>query len=301
MKELSSITPRELFFRWWSERWVRGLVLMLIPIGIIDSAYTIAMAFIYGPEIEFNPITRAFLAAGLWFPWALFNILSFTFFCMMAGSYYLHTRLKPAGPDTTILSLIIALRIGMVGYNVTFFYLPWVSGMVFPPFWAAGISFLVAFYWINKLLKRQHDVSWRQTKYYFKSKYDNYRDAKLISSTGIKKQESTSPKPTHRDLKQVIKDEIPRREVPWWKSTWFRRSFYICCSLLSVVLMGLSIQIISELTGLSDWSSEHGPYYVLNEITGPPVMASFLAIIFFMGLAIGLIFKAFTESDYIDI
>ncbi|RLI55334.1 MAG: hypothetical protein DRO87_09105, partial [Candidatus Thorarchaeota archaeon] len=113
VKNLSTITARELLIGWWAERWVRGIVLTLIPIGIGDSIYTVAMATEYGVEIEFNPITRELLNLGLWLPWAVLNVLGFTFFCMMAGSYYLHTRWRPGGPDTFVFSFIIALRVAM--------------------------------------------------------------------------------------------------------------------------------------------------------------------------------------------
>ena len=300
MKNLGSITSRELFFGWWRERWVRGLVLMLIPIGVIDSAYTIAMVLQYGPEIEFNPITRAILAAGLWFPWALLNILGFTFFCMMAGSYYLYTRTRAEGPDTLALSFVIAIRVSMVGYNVTFYYLPYVGGMVFPPFWAFAITFVLTLYWMNKLLKRQYDISWAHTKYYFKSHYDNYKDAKLISSAGIEKEAPTNTHYLATSTKS-IKDELPKREGPWWKSSWAIRVFYLTCGILSIVLMGFSIQLIGQLTGLTDWKNQHGSYFVLNDVTGPPVMASFLAIVFFMGISIAMIMRAFSTSDYPDV
>jgi len=300
MKNLSTITINELFTGWWTERWVRGLVLMLIPIGIIDSVYTVAMTSIYGFEIEFNPITRELLAAGLWFPWAITNVLGFTFFCMMAGSYYLHTRSRPEGPDTFALSFVIALRVAMVGYNVTFYYIPWAGGMVYPPFWSAGISFVVTLYWMNKLLNRVYDISWAQTKHILRSRYDNYRDAKLITSTGIRKRVTTSSRNWNRESKIDIKNEIPKTKRVWWKGTWLKRVVYISGAFVSILMIGLSIQVINEITGLSSYS-EGVNYFVLNEVTGPPFMASFLAIIFFMGISLGLIFKAFSESEDADI
>ncbi|MCJ7817886.1 MAG: hypothetical protein MUP60_03455, partial [Candidatus Thorarchaeota archaeon] len=220
--------------------------------------------------------------------------------CMMAGSYYLHTRRRPGGPDTLALSFVIALRVAMVGYNVTFFYIPWAGGMVYPPFWAGGISFAVTLYWMNKLLNCQHDITWDQTKYFFRRRYDNYRDAKLITSTGVRKRVTTSSRNWNRESKINIKRELPKVKRAWWKSFWIRRIFYIASSFLSIVMIGLSIQVISEITGLSTFYGDTN-YFVLNEFTGPPFMASFLAIIFFMGLSLGLIFKAFSESEYVDI
>jgi len=300
MKNLSTITLNELFTGWWTERWVRGFVLMLIPIGIIDTVFTLAMTSLYGFEVEFNPITRELLAAGLWFPWAIINVLGFTFFCMMAGSYYLYTRSRPGGPDTLALSFVIALRVAMVGYNVTFYYIPWAGGMVYPPFWSAAISFLVTIYWMNKLLNRRYDISWAQTKHTLRSRYDNYRDAKLITSTGIRKRVTTSSRNWNQESKIDIKNEIPKTMRVWWKGTWLKRVLYISGAFVSILMIGLSIQVINDITGLSSYS-EGVNYFVLNEVTGPPFMASFLAIIFFMGISLGLIFKAFSESEFADI
>ncbi|MFW9808486.1 MAG: hypothetical protein ACFFE6_03805 [Candidatus Thorarchaeota archaeon] len=299
MKNLSTITPHELFTEWWIERWVRALVLMLIPIGVIDTVYTLAMTQLYGFEVEFNPLTRELLAAGFWFPWSLINILGFTFFCMMAGSYYLHTRWRPSGPDTFYLSLVIALRVAMAAYNVTFYYLPFVGGMVYPPFWTGGFSFLFTLYLMNKLLKRRHDISWSQTKYFFKSRLENRRDAKLISSSGIKKRITTSTRTWNTDLKHEIKTSKSKTKQPWYKNAWFKRVAYLFGSGFSFVLMGIVIQIISDISGLAAWS-ESRPFFVLNDFTGPPIMASFVAIIFFMALSLAFIFKAFSTTQELE-
>ncbi|MFX1484097.1 MAG: hypothetical protein ACFFCP_13030 [Promethearchaeota archaeon] len=300
MKDLSTITPRELFTEWWTERWVRALVLILIPIGVVDAAFTLLMTQEYGIEVEFNPITRELLAAGLWLPWSLINILGFTFFCMMAGSYYLHTRLRHEGPDTFYLSLVIAFRVAMTTYNVTFFYIPFVGGMVYPPFWTSSFSFLLTLYLMNKLLKRRYDVSWFQTKYYFKSRLDNRRDAKLISSSGVEKQVTPSDHNWDKELKDEIASSQPKKRVPWFKHVWFKRVAYLFGSAISFLFMGMVIQVISDFSGLSAYGRSH-TYFILNDITGPPIMASFITIIFFTGLSLALIFKAFSTTQELEI
>jgi hypothetical protein len=299
MKSLSTLTLRELFTGWWAVRWIRTLVLILIPIGIIDTLYTIGMTNIYGYEIEFNPVTRELLAAGYWLPWSFFNIMGFTIFCMMTGSYYLHTRSRLGGPDTFVFSLIIALRIAMVGYNVTFYYLPWIAGMVYPPFWTASFTFIFSLYLMNKLLNRQYDVSWFQTKYFFSSRFNNYRDAKLINSTGAGKDVSTGMTNSNREANAELTKSLPIAKKTWRDGAWRKRVIYLSGALFSFVLMGFSIQIISDVTGLSRGSEIHGPFFILNEVTGPPVMASFLAIIVFISLSLLFIFKAFSTTEEI--
>jgi hypothetical protein len=294
MKNIKSLQVDDLFTKWWTERWVRGIVLLLIPIGIVDTIYTIAIAQVYGAQAEFNPITRTLLEAGLWLPWSLLNIGGFMLFCMMAGSYYLHTRWNSGGPDTFWLSLIISLRVGMAGYNVTFLYLPFVV-TIYPPFWAALFSFSFTLYSMNKLLKRKHDMSWSQAKYTITNRVQQYKDAKLIESAGIPEEESPDISSLHRDVKEEIKQDRSKEEKPIWQYTWVKRAAYLTGSLLSFLMMGLTIQVISEVTGLSAYTD--GPYFILNDFTGPPVMASFLAIIFCMGLSIAFIMKAFSTTQ----
>ncbi len=299
MKNIKSLQVKELLTRWWTERWVRAIVLMLIPIGIIDTIYTIAIAQVYGVQAEFNPITRWLLEVGLWFPWSLLNIGGFTLFCMMAGSYYLHTRLNPGGPDTFWLSFVIALRVAMAGYNVTFLYMPFVV-TIYPPFWVALFSFAFTLYSMNKLLKRQHDLSWAQTRHSLSSRMQNYKDAKLIESAGVPQEEELDTTAWEKEVKQEIKEDRSKDPTPLWQHAWIKRVAYLTGSALSFVLMGATIQFISDYSGLTQWSQQQGPYFVLNEFTGPPVMASFLAIIFFMGLSLALIMKAFSTTQEFD-
>jgi len=298
MKDIKTLQINELFTKWWTERWVRGIVLLLIPIGIVDTIYTIAISQIYGVQAEFNPITRTLLEVGLWLPWSLLNIGGFMLFCMMAGSYYLHTRWNPGGPDTFWLSFIIALRVAMAGYNVTFLYLPFVV-TIYPPFWAALFCFGFTLYSMNKLLKRQHDLSWSQTKYMVTSRVQDYKDTKLIKSVGVPEEEAPDISTWNKEIKQEIKEDRVKDDRPLWQHAWVRRTAYLAGSVLSFILMGISIQVISEVSGLNQYSD--GPYFILNDFTGPPVMASFVAIIFCMGLSLAFIMKAFSTTQEFNI
>ena len=151
---------------------------------------------------------------------------------------------------------------------------------------------------MNKLLKRKHDMSWSQTKYALTSRVQQYKDAKLIESAGIPDEESSESPDTsllQKQVKEEIKKDRSKEDQPMWQHTWVKRAVYLTGSLLSFVMMGVTIQIISEVSGLSTYID--GPYFVLNDFTGPPVMASFLAIIFCMGLSIAFIMKAFSTTQ----
>ncbi|PNX51614.1 MAG: hypothetical protein BV458_11280, partial [Thermoplasmata archaeon M9B2D] len=88
---------------------------------------------------------------------------------------------------------------------------------------------------------------------------------------------------------------------PWYQHLWFKRAYYLLGALVSLVLMGVIIEFVSDITGLTEWSRTHGPYFILNEITGPAVMINFIVIILSIGLCMLLMYKAFTMDDESDI
>ncbi len=290
MREISTISPVKMATDWWSVRWVRGLVIMLIPVGMVDSVYTIVMALEYGPEIEFNPITRWFLANSLWPLWAIINIMGYTFFCMLAGSYYLHTRNHPSGPDTFWLSLIISLRIGMTAYNVTFFYIPIVV-TVYPPFWVGFLAFCGSLYLTNNLFRRKQDLSWRGATSFVSSRLDSWYDSKLIrdAKTGLTQNEDLSserPKPmSESDTSNFQETRSKKNRI------WIKRLAYFAGFPLSILGMVVTLNIFAVLANFESWQRE---FTVINALTGPVFMASFIAILFFIGLSMYFVFKAVT-------
>ncbi|MCJ7817887.1 MAG: hypothetical protein MUP60_03460 [Candidatus Thorarchaeota archaeon] len=84
---------------------------------------------------------------------------------------------------------------------------------------------------------------------------------------------------------------------PWYQRVWFLRLIYLGGALLSLPAMGVVIEIVSDLTGLTSWSESHGPYFVLNEYTGPGVMANFIVILIFIAICMTFIFKAFSITE----
>jgi hypothetical protein len=148
---------------------VRFLVVLLFPVGIIDAAFTLATTWELGLEVEFNPIVRYLIAANLWLPWALLDIIGFALFSMLAGSYYLHTRNNPGGPDTTWITLIFALRVSMATYNVTYYYIPFVVA-VYPPFWTSILVFALTYFGLGRVLNRRTDISQRGIIQYFRNR-----------------------------------------------------------------------------------------------------------------------------------
>jgi len=290
MREINTISPTKMVSLWWTVGWVRNLVLMLIPIGVVDSIFTILMAFEYGPEIEFNPITRWFFIVGLWPLWAIINILAYTFFCMLAGSYYLHTRNHTSGPDTLWLSLIISLRIAMVAFNVTYFYVPFVVS-VYPPFWIGSFVFIASLYLTNNLFKRQRDLTWKDAKSIITSRLGNRYDAKLIMTAtgGITQNEDTEIERIETLSESKISGSQEGRSMS--RPIWIKRFTYFLGFILSFVGMAVCINIVAVLSDYSRWQYDIPTF---NPFTGAIFMESFVIIIIFIGLSMYFLLKAFT-------
>lgn len=287
MKRMESITTQDLITTWWSKAWIRYLVLALLPIGVIDVAYTLAATAQYGIAVEFNPITRFFLELNLWLPWSIINIVGFALFCMLAGSYYLKARDEVAEVNTMWLSLIIALRVGLATYNVTYFYIPFLV-TVYPPLWTGLFMFIVTFSLMDKLLTRRDDISRRTIKSFFTVRLSNIHDRRLIRAARPREQEA-----------EPIEQEVLRTSLE--KSTWLKRAFFLTMSGLMIFAMAASIEIIGVFSGLIHWSDANIPYFVFTEFTSRWFLATVIVIMLFLSFSMYFIVKAFDTTEQLSI
>ncbi|MGQ4911498.1 MAG: hypothetical protein ACP6KW_04955 [Candidatus Thorarchaeota archaeon] len=92
------------------------------------------------------------------------------------------------------------------------------------------------------------------------------------------------------DEKKPIRDRV-----------WFKRAVYLILAIACYPAMSFTIQVISDVSGLTQWSQQHGPYFILNEFTGPIVMTNFFVILFFIALSMAFIFKAFGATEELPI
>ncbi|MHA2003092.1 MAG: hypothetical protein ACW975_01995 [Candidatus Thorarchaeota archaeon] len=280
-QNLKSMTIRDLTTLWWSKGWIRALVILLFPIGAIDVVYTLLAIDIYGVAVEFNPITRFFVGNGLWLPWSILNIMGFALFCMLAGSYYLHTRTRLEGPDTLWLSSIIALRVCLAAYNITYFYIPFVL-TIYPPLWIGLFTFILVFMTLDRLLTRRDDLTWRGIRDFFAVRRSNIEDARLIRSAGVPPES---------------KEPVPKLKTTIQKSVWAKRSVYLLLSMLMVVAMGWVIEFLAIAMGIVTWSEQHGWFFYFDVTAGRFFVVSLLGIIFVLSLSMFFIMKAFSVEE----
>ena len=284
MTSLADISIRELCTTWWSKTWIRVIVLLLIPIGVVDVYYTLLAIERYGVEVEFNPITRLFLGNDLWLPWAIMNIIGFSLFCMLAGSYYLHTRGNLEGPNTLWLSLIIALRLGLAVYNITYFYVPFVV-TVYPPLWTGVFTFTIAFVALDKLLTRRSDITQRSIRSYFTVRLSNIEDARMIRAAG----------PGEQKPKEAAIPPPPRSTLQ--RNVWAKRGVYLVLGVVMILAMGWIIEVIGVVTGLAEWSERYGAFVFFNELSGRGFLLSMVGVLSVASISMYFIIKAFETTE----
>jgi len=285
LSTIGSMPPRSLFTLWWSERWVRFLIIALSPVAVLDTTYTILLATQFGPKAEMNPVGRFMLENGSWMLWVAFSWIGFALLCMLTGSYYLAARKELGQPDTGFLSLIISLKVGMVGYNATFYHIESV-GAGYPPLWIGALAVVISYLVLSRLLTLEHDLSWKRLRAQVQSRLDALRDARLVSTA-----KSTS------DTTKTFESAAAESPMPRFLSrreTWTKRLGYLGLWVISVVLLFALLEAMLKASGLWDWTSRDFGWVSLE---GPWFLAFFLIIVVFIGVSMMLIIKAFDVGE----
>ncbi|MFQ5834088.1 MAG: acyltransferase family protein [Candidatus Thorarchaeota archaeon] len=88
-----------------------------------------------------------------------------------------------------------------------------------------------------------------------------------------------------------------RRNRSYWNHTYVRRAVYATGAFMSIAVLGMAIEFVSEITGLREWQRTHGPFFVLDRPTGPGVIANIIVIIIMLSICLFFIYKTFTTMD----
>ncbi|MGY5872185.1 MAG: acyltransferase family protein [Candidatus Thorarchaeota archaeon] len=84
---------------------------------------------------------------------------------------------------------------------------------------------------------------------------------------------------------------------PWWQHGWMKRTAFLFGAIVSIFMLGVSLTLIAEFMSFNEWTRQPGSLFALDEITGLGFMASFIVILFWIGLCMMFIFKAFPMGD----
>ncbi len=289
-ERFSTMTSHQMFTLWWEERWVRNLVLLLTPVGIIDATFTVLLFNVMGAGYEFNPIVEAALHSEWWIVWFFIDALSFFFFIMMAGSYYLHTRDSLVNNRTGLVSGLVALRVGLAAHNVIRFY------GLFPGVLGGIMIGLITFVIMDGLLDRTSDVTWEGFKQWWKHKSDRRHDNKLIKKA--KKADRGDSTQLDEQIEKEIDAELPIDEDAVASTgLWRKRAMYLCGAIALFIFMPYFLVFLSEITGVAAFSDIYGPLVFWNELSAPAFLMGFLAICVFTAAIMYLILRSFEVQD----
>jgi hypothetical protein len=275
---LVTMSMTEMFSLWWKERWVRGLVLALSPIGFVDALFTILLFQAHGPEFEYNPIVRLALTSDWWFAWIVVDIISFVFFAMIAGSYYVHTRSSIFGNQVGWLSFLIALRVGVVVFNILSFYLD-----PYPIFWTA-IGAIVTYFSVVRLLTRETDISIAGFKRYWRAKYDRVHDRLIMR--GLKREEE--------EVEEPIAEVEP---ITTSKIVMLKRAGYLSMVIVVFVSTPFVLTAVGYVTGGLAWNELFGGNFYWNTVASQSFLAGFAAVIILISLMMYFMLKAFSTTE----
>ena len=281
-----------MFTLWWEEPWVRNLVLLLTPVGIIDATFTVLLFNELGHGFEFNPIVQIALQSEWWFVWFFIDAVSFFLFVMMAGSYYLHTRRNLVNNRTGLVSGLVAIRVGLAAHNVIRFQ--GAFSAVFGGFMFGVITYLI----MDSLLDRRNDVSREGLKQWWKHLTDRRHDEKLMK----KAMKSTRGDDTQLDEKigREIDAEISKTsevETAEDGSAWRKRAMYLLGAIALFILMPYFLGFLADFTGVTQFSEIYGPLVFWNELSGSAFVLGFMAICIFTAGIMYMILRSFDVQD----
>jgi hypothetical protein len=291
-RRFSTMTSHQMFTLWWNEPWVRNLVLLLSPVGIIDATFTILLFNQLGADFEYNPFVRVALQSEWWIVWFFIDAFSFFLFIMMAGSYYLHTRRSAVDNRIGIVSGLVAMRVGLAAHNVIRFY-----GVV-PAVFGSLITGLITFIVVDSLLDRTSDVSWHGFKQWWRHKSDRRHDEKLMKrvrkpNRGVEHQlnERTA---RESDSEMNKTEDAPTQSS---QSVWRKRAFYILGAIALFIIMPYVLIFISEITGVASFTDIYGPLVFWNQLSAPAFLIGFIAICIFTASIMYLILRSFEVQE----
>ena len=290
-QKFTTMTTHQMFTLWWEKPWVRNLVLLLTPVGIIDATFTVLLFNTIG-NFEYNPFVRAALQSEWWIVWFFIDALSFFLFIMMAGSYYLHTRNNLVNNRTGLVSGLVALRVALAAHNVIRFQ--GVFPAVFGGFMFGAITFII----MDSLLDRTNDVSWHGFKQWWRHKTDRFQDYRLMKTS--KKSNRGDVTQLDEQIEKEIDEEVStvdEKDGPPGPSLWKKRVKYIVSAIALFIFMPYFLVFLGDLTGASAFTDIYGPLVFWNELSGTGFLLGFLSICVFTAGIMYLILKSFEVQD----
>ena len=288
-RRFSMMTSHQMFTLWWGERWVRSLVLLFTPVGIVDASFTILLFNDLGYG-EFNPLVRAILQTQWWPVWFFIDAVSFFFFIMMAGSYYLYTRHSLVDNRTDLVSGLVGIRVGLAAHNVIRYF------GLFPGVLGGILIGLITFIIMDSLLDRKSDVTWEGFKQWWTHRTDRFHDYRLTRKA--KRSYRGEVSELDEQIEREIDAEIPNeQDALMERSPWRKRVIYLFSAIALFLFMPYFLVFLSEITGVAAFSEIYGPLVFWNELSAPAFLLGFVSICIFTAVIMYLILRSFDVQE----
>jgi hypothetical protein len=282
-----------MFSLWWHENWIRFLVIAMSPIGFIDAVYTILLYNQHGAEFEYNPIVREALGSIWWPVWFILDVLSFSLFAMIAGSYYLHTRSRIFGVRTGWFAGLIAVRVAAAVYNVLLFYNPFIFNAIFIPGMGGVIAGVLTYFFVGGLLSRTDDVSISGFKAYLRSKYDGLHDRLL--TRGLDNIEEYDEE--EMEVEEPLETESSEDQYGRVNNLWLKRAGYLAFAAIVFVSVPYLLLLVVEVTGVGNWSDIYGPLVFFNELSSRSFLLAFVSVLALLAVMMYFVLKSFSVGE----
>ncbi|MFW9788794.1 MAG: hypothetical protein ACFFE2_00840 [Candidatus Thorarchaeota archaeon] len=286
-RKFSTMTSHQMFTLWWEQRWVRNLVLLLTPVGIVDATFTVLLFNELGHGFEFNPLVQIALQTQWWIVWFFVDAISFFLFIMMAGSYYLYTRNSAVDNKTGLVSGLVALRVALAAHNVIRFH--GVFPAVFGGFMFGSVTFII----MDSLLDRTNDVSWEGFKQWWTHRMDRRHDQKLMKRT-VRASKGDISK-MDEVVEKEIDAEISRAEG--YGSPWKKRVIYLLAAIALFLFMPYFLVFLGEVSGVTAFTDIYGPLVFWNELSAPAFLMGFVSICIFTAVIMYLVLRSFDVQE----
>ncbi len=285
---------RSLFTLWWGTKWVRNLVLLFSPVGLIDSIFTLMLYQVHGSDAEYNPIVKGALESSLWPMWFAINTLSFPVLVMVVSSFYLVHRSKPRLGVMRLMMLVVALRIFGTAYDI-FVFISHVDSLMWATF--TGLATFVA---LNHLYTRDHDISVKGMKQWMQRYVDRFHDYLLLRGVeGRPEKEATvlEEKTTESGPAREERPESTTKPASRKFSVKIRRAMWCLAAVAVLILVPVVLDFVARIFRGERWHEVFGRFFYWNYQAGLIFVIGFVTVILMFSLMMYFLMRMFDESE----
>ncbi len=278
------MTIRDMFSLWWNTKWIRTFVILIAPIGLVDTIVTLILYHTQGAHYEYNPLVKIALSGGHEVLWSIINSVSFVLFAMIVGSYYLFARDHAINPHSKIFGGLISLRISIIAYNLMILFN--VMEYIIVVFFLGAVLFI----FFESLLSRTTDASIEGFKTWWRWRYYKFRDWLILRRTSLAELE--------KEEQPVIEEPIEEEPIHYdMRKVWARRIVLFALAFGAFIFIPNLTATVASYFGKLYGGSFLGNQLYWTIETGRVFVVGFIVIIFMIGVVIYILLQAFENTN----